>query len=108
MTELSEAQIQNKVICTRGNTDYSNNILEKMCMGKTSICQICRAELSGKYADGKSTKLDGLILAARDLRKASAGYTNGSDKGEIHYADAVHESVDLLIDALNGYEGLPK
>ena len=50
MTELSETQIQNKVICTRCNTDYSNNILEKMCMGKTSICQMCRAELSGKYA----------------------------------------------------------
>lgn len=50
MTELSETQIQNKVVCTRCNTDYSNNILEKMCMGKTSICQVCRAELSGKYA----------------------------------------------------------
>lgn len=50
MTELSEAQIQNKVVCTRCNTDYSDNILEKMCMGKTSICQMCRAELSGKYA----------------------------------------------------------
>lgn len=50
MTELSETQIQNKVVCTRCNTDYSNNILEKMCMGRTSICQVCRAELSGKYA----------------------------------------------------------
>lgn len=50
MTELSETQIQNKVVCARCNTDYSNNILEKMCMGKTSICQVCRAELSGKYA----------------------------------------------------------
>ena len=50
MTELSETQIQNKAVCTRCNTDYSNNILEKMCMGKTSICQMCRAELSGKYA----------------------------------------------------------
>lgn len=56
MTELSETQIQNKVICTRCNTDYSNNILEKMCMGKTSICQMCRAELSGKYADGQPAK----------------------------------------------------
>lgn len=50
MTELSETQIQNKAVCTRCNTDYSNNILEKMCMGKTSVCQMCRAELSGKYA----------------------------------------------------------
>lgn len=104
MTELSETQIQNKAVCTRCNTDYSNNILEKMCMGKTSICQMCRAELSGKYADGQGNALAGLIAAARDLRQASADYTNGSEKGEIHYADAIHESVDLLIDALYDYE----
>lgn len=104
MTELSETQIQNKVVCTRCNTDYSNNILEKMCMGRTSICQVCRVELSGKYADGQGNALADLIIAARDLRQASADYTNGSDKGEIHYADAVHESVDLLIDALDSYE----
>lgn len=53
---------------------------------------------------GDSTKLNDLIRAARDLRQASADYTNGSNKGEIHYAHAVHESVDLLIDALYDYE----
>ena len=53
---------------------------------------------------GDSTELNELIAAARDLRKASADYTNGSEKGEIHYADAIHESVDLLIDALYDYE----
>lgn len=53
---------------------------------------------------GDSTKLNDLIRAARDLRQASADYTNGSEKGEIHYADAIHESVDLLIDALYDYE----
>ena len=104
MTELSETQIQNKAVCTRCNTDYSSNILEKMCMGKTSICQMCRAELSGKYADGQGNALADLIIAARDLRQASADYTNGSEKGEIHYADAIHEAVDLLIDALYDYE----
>ena len=53
---------------------------------------------------GDSTELNELIAAARDLRKASADYTNGGEKGEIHYADAIHESVDLLIDALYDYE----
>lgn len=53
---------------------------------------------------GDSTELNELIAAAMDLRKASADYTNGSEKGEIHYADAIHESVDLLIDALYDYE----
>lgn len=100
MTELSEQQ----TICTRCHMDYSNNPLELLIMVNGGICQICQAELSGKYADGQSTALDDLIRAARDLRQASADYTNGSEKGEIHYADAVHESVDLLIDALNSYE----
>ena len=53
---------------------------------------------------GDSTELNELIAAVRDLRKASADYTNGSGKGEIHYADAIHEAVDLLIDALYDYE----
>jgi hypothetical protein len=58
-----------------------------------------------KLNKGDSTELNDLIRAARDLREASAGYTAGSDKGEICYADAIHESVDLLIDALDNYEG---
>lgn len=53
---------------------------------------------------GDSTELNELIAAVRDLRKASADYTDGSEHGEIHYADAIHESVDLLIDALYDYE----
>lgn len=100
MTELSEQQ----TICTRCKKDYSNDRLELLIIGDGDVCQSCEAELSGKYADGQSNDLDDLIRAARDLRQASADYTNGSDKGEIHYADAIHESVDLLIDALNSYE----
>ena len=57
-----------------------------------------------KLNKSNSTELNDLIAAARDLRQASADYTNGSEKGEIHYADAIHESVDLLIDALDSYE----
>lgn len=94
----------NGVVCNRCKSDYTGHQLEIMCMDENGNCQMCRAELSGKYADGKSTKLDGLILAARDLRKASADYTDSSEHGEIHYAGAIHESVDLLIDALNNYE----
>lgn len=101
MTKLSEQQ----TTCTRCRMDYSNNPLELLIMGKSSVCQVCAAQLSGKYADGQGAALADLIRAARDLRKASADYTNGSDKGEIHYADAIHESVDLLIDALDNYEG---
>ena len=92
--------------CPRCGTDCKNAFFDLMQIKSDGHCQMCRAELSGKYA-GKSTKLDGFILAARELRKASAGYTNGGEKGDIHYADAIHESVDLLIDALNSYEGLP-
>lgn len=101
MTELSEQQ----TTCTRCHTDYSNDPLELLIIGDGDVCQSCEAELSGKYADGQGSALTDLIIAARDLRQASADYTNGSDKGEIHYADAIHESVDLLIDALDNYEG---
>lgn len=90
--------------CPRCGTDCKNAMFDLMQIKSDGHCQICRAELSGKYADGKSTKLDGLILAARELRKASADYTASSEHGEIHYADAIHESVDLLIDALYDYE----
>lgn len=100
MTELSEQQ----TTCARCNTDYSNDRLELLIINDGDVCQSCEAELSGKYADGKGRALADLIIAARDLRQASADYTNGSDKGEIHYADAIHESVDLLIDALYDYE----
>ena len=62
-------------------------------------------KLSSKYANGQSdVTLAELVKAARDLRKSSADFTASGDMGEIHYADAVHESVDLLIDALGNYE----
>ena len=104
MTELSETQIQNKIICQECGRDYTNSLFDSMQIKSDGYCQMCRAELSGKYADGQGNALTDLIIAARDLRKASANYTNGSEKGEIHYADAIHESVDLLIDALYDYE----
>lgn len=104
MTELSETQIQNKVICTRCNTDHSNNILEKMCMGESGICQVCTAQLSGKYADGQVNALADLIAAARDLRQASKDYDDSNDCGEMYYAERISGPVDLLIDALDNYE----
>ena len=100
MTELSEQQTK----CARCKTDYSNDRLELLIIGDGDVCQSCEAELSGKYADGQGNALDDLIAAARDLRQASADYTNGSDKGEIYYAERISGPVDLLIDALNSYE----
>lgn len=94
----------NNTNCPRCDADCKNAFFDLMQIKSDGHCQMCRAELSGKYADGQGNALADLIIAARDLRQASADYTNGSDKGEIHYADAVHESVDLLIDALDSYE----
>lgn len=109
MTELSEQQKKlvpaNPVQCDRCSRVFRSGSLDHLCFDKNGNCQACQVELSGKYADGQGNALANLIRAARDLRQASAAYTNGSDKGEIHYADAVHESVDLLIDALDNYEG---
>ena len=48
MTELSERQ----TTCARCNTDYSNDPLELLIMGDGDVCQMCQAELSGKYATG--------------------------------------------------------
>lgn len=41
-------------ICNRCKFDYTGHQLEIMCMDENGNCQKCRAELSGKFADGKS------------------------------------------------------
>lgn len=41
-------------ICNRCKFDYTDHQLEIMCMDENGNCQKCRAELSGKFADGKS------------------------------------------------------
>lgn len=103
MTELSEQQ----TTCTRCKTDYSNDPLELLIMGlgKSSVCQMCTAQLSGKYADGQGNALADLIIAARDLRQASKDYDDSNDCGEMYYAERISGPVDLLIDALDNYEG---
>lgn len=50
MTELSETQSQNKVICPECKNHYQNNLFEKLHIECNGYCQGCRAELSGKYA----------------------------------------------------------
>ncbi|MGP4715294.1 hypothetical protein ACTXGL_01465 [Psychrobacter sp. T6-6] len=109
MTELSEQQPRlvpaNPVRCNRCDDTFTSGSIDHLCFDKNGNCQMCRAELSGKYADGQCNALTDLIIAAKGLRKASADYTDSGAMGEIHYADAIHESVDLLIDALNNYEG---
>lgn len=108
MTELSEQQPKlvpaNPVKSARCDNTFASGSIDHLCFDKNGNCQMCRAGLSGKYTDGQGNALTDLIIAARDLRKASADYTAGSEHGEIHYADAIHEAVDLLIDALNNYE----
>lgn len=101
MTELSEQQ----TTCTRCNADYSNDPLELLIMGESGICQVCTAQLSGKYADGQGSALRDLIVAARDLRQASKDYEDSNDCGEMYYAERISGPVDLLIDALDNYEG---
>ena len=107
MTGLSEQPKlvpANPVKCARCNQVFASGSIDHLCF-TDGCCHVCREELAREFAEGQSNALDDLIRAARHLRQASADYTNGSEKGEIHYADAVHESVDLLIDALNSYEG---
>lgn len=100
MTELSEQQ----TTCTRCHTDYSNDPLELLIMGESGICQVCAAQLNGKYANGQGTALADLIIAARDLRQASKDYEDSNDCGEMYYAERISGPVDLLIDALDNYE----
>lgn len=54
---------------------------------------------------GDSTKLNDLIRAAGDLRQASKDYDDSNDCGEMYYAERISGPVDLLIDALDSYEG---
>lgn len=101
MTKITEQQ----TTCTRCHTDYSNDPLELLIIGDGDVCQSCEAELSGKYATGQGNALTDLIIAARDLRQASKDYEDSNDCGEMYYAERISGPVDLLIDALNNYEG---
>lgn len=93
-TNLKDSVHWLKVAMRQAQSDIKKNKTEVKNL-KLAVDRLNKAD---------STELNELIAAARGLRKASADYTNGSEKGEIHYADAVHESVDLLIDALDSYE----
>ena len=93
-TNLKDSVHWLKVAMRQAQSDIKKNKTEVKNL-KLAVDRLNKAD---------STELNELIAAARDLRKASADYTNGSEKGEIHYADAIHESVDLLIDALYDYE----
>lgn len=93
-TNLKDSVHWLKVAMRQAQSDIKKNKTEVKNL-KLAVDRLNKAD---------STELNELIAAARDLRKASADYTNGSEKGEIHYADAIHESVDFLIDALDSYE----
>lgn len=93
-TNLKDSVHWLKVAMRQAQSDIKKNKTEVKNL-KLAVDRLNKAD---------STELNELIDAARDLRKASADYTNGSEKWEIYYADAIHESVDLLIDALNSYE----
>ncbi len=58
-----------------------------------------------KLNKGDSAELNDLIIAARDLRQASKDYDDSNDCGEMYYAERISGPVDLLIDALDNYEG---
>lgn len=108
MTELSEQPKlvpANPVKCARCNQVFASGSIDHLCFDKDGNCQMCQAELSGKYANGQSNALDDLIRAARDLRQALKDYEDSNDCGEMYYAERISGPVDLLIDALNNYEG---
>ncbi len=108
MTELSEQPKlvpANPVKCARCDNTFASGSIDHLCFDKNGNCQMCRAELGGKYADGQGKALADLIAAARDLRQASKDYDDSNDCGEIYYAERISGPVDLLIDALNNYEG---
>lgn len=108
MTELSEQPkmvLARPVQCDRCSRVFRSGSIDHLCFDKNGSCQACQAELSGKYADGQGTALADLIIAARDLRQASKDYDDSNDCGEMYYAERISGPVDLLIDALDNYEG---
>lgn len=46
---MSDLKIKD-VVCPRCQRDYGQSVLELLQINKNGHCQICRAELSGKYA----------------------------------------------------------
>lgn len=45
-------------ICNHCGKSYAGQKIEIMCMDENNNCQKCRAELSGKFADGQGRKDD--------------------------------------------------
>ena len=58
MGDLTVEHTETRVVCTRCNTDYSNDRLELLIINDGDVCQSCEAELSSKYADGKSLMIE--------------------------------------------------
>ena len=62
-------------ICNRCKFDYTGHQLEIMCMDENGNCQKCRAELSGKFADGKS------LMIGADMVNHPPHYKDASGVG---------------------------
>ena len=69
--EQREKEAKNS-ICNHCKHDYTGHQLEIICMDENGNCQKCRAELSGKFADGQGRKDDSTKPKAVELLETSA------------------------------------
>jgi len=58
MGDLTVGHTEAKVVCSRCTDIFRATSIDHLCFDKNGHCQKCRAELSGKYADGKSLMIE--------------------------------------------------
>lgn len=54
MSNLREEHTRAGINCARCKERFIANSIDHLCFDDNGNCQMCRAELSGKYADGRS------------------------------------------------------
>lgn len=57
MSDLRVEHTEASIACIRCKDTFTASSIDHLCFDENGHCQKCRAELSGKYADGKSLML---------------------------------------------------
>jgi len=83
MTELSEDQIQNRIVCNRCNEDYTGQMIEIISMSADGNCQMCRAELSGKFC----TSVKPVVSFSLDYPPSVNSYWKRNRNGSVRISD---------------------
>lgn len=98
------SEIDGSTKCEQCSRVYEKYSIDSLILSQGGICQICRAEQSGKYTDGQSSAIGNLITAVRGLRH----FYDTANPDFVSHADfdknEVHAYIAMAVNALDGME----